>query len=196
MTTGIKLIVGLGNPGPDYERTRHNAGAIFVQEIAKQFHTTLKPEKKFHGHYGKAHIHGHDVHLLFPSTYMNKSGQAVQAIAQFYKIQAEEILVAHDELDIPPGTMKLKQGGGHGGQNGLRDIIAKLGGNKNFSRLRLGIGHPGHASKVTGHVLGRLGKQEGQQLQDIIDEAARYLPEILRGDWQKAMNHLHSYSSS
>ena len=196
MSTAIKLIVGLGNPGPEYENTRHNAGAIFLAEIARQHHTTLKPEKKFHGHYAKAHIQGQDVHLLFPTTFMNRSGQAVQAIAQFYKIQPEEILVAHDELDIPAGTMKLKQGGGHGGQNGLRDIIAKLGGNKNFSRLRLGIGHPGHASKVTGHVLGKLGKQEGDQLQDVIDEAARYLPEILRGDWQKAMNHLHSFASN
>lgn len=191
----IKLIVGLGNPGAEYEHTRHNAGAIFVAELARQHHVSLKPEKKFHGLYAKAHIHGQDVHLLFPSTFMNKSGQAVQALAQFYKIQPEEMLVAHDELDIPAGTMKLKQGGGHGGQNGLRDIIAKLGGNKNFARLRLGIGHPGHASKVTGHVLGKLGKQESAELDDIINEAARYLPEILRGDWQKAMNHLHSYSA-
>lgn len=192
----IKLIVGLGNPGSEYDNTRHNAGAIFVAELARQHHVSLKPEKKFHGLYAKAYMHGQDVHLLFPTTFMNKSGQAVQALAQFYKIQPEEILVAHDELDIPAGTMKLKQGGGHGGQNGLRDIITKLGGNKNFARLRLGIGHPGHASKVTGHVLGKLGKQEGAQLDDIINEAARYLPEILRGDWQKAMNHLHSFSSN
>lgn len=191
----IKLIVGLGNPGSEYENTRHNAGAVFLEQLARDFHTALKPEKKFFGLYGKAHISGHDVHLLFPTTYMNKSGQAVQAICQFYKIQPEEILVAHDELDIPPGTMKLKQGGGHGGQNGLRDIIAKLGGNKNFNRLRLGIGHPGDAKKVTGHVLGKPSKKEAQQLEDIISEAIRYLPEILRGDWQKAMNHLHSYSS-
>lgn len=195
MTQSIKLIVGLGNPGPEYEQTRHNAGAIFLEELARQSHVTLKPEKKFHGLYAKAHLSGNDVHLLFPTTFMNRSGQAVQAICQFYKIAPEEILVAHDELDIPEGTMKLKQGGGHGGQNGLRDIIAKLGGNKNFARLRLGIGHPGHASKVTGHVLGKLGKKEGAQLQFIIDEACRYLPEILRGDWQKAMNHLHSYKA-
>ena len=196
MSQAIKLIVGLGNPGPDYENTRHNAGAIFLSELARQFHTTLKPEKKFHGLHGKCHVQGQDVHLLFPSTFMNRSGQAVQAICQFYRIDPEQILVAHDELDIPPGTMKLKQGGGHGGQNGLRDIIAKLGGNKNFSRLRLGIGHPGHASQVTGHVLGKLGKKESEQLGAIIDEAIRYLPEILRGDWQKAMNHLHSFASS
>lgn len=188
----IKLIVGLGNPGSEYENTRHNAGAIFLFELARQHHSTLKPEKKFHGLYGKIHLTGHDIHLLFPTTFMNKSGQAVQAIAQFYKIQPEEILVAHDELDIPAGTLKLKKGGGHGGQNGLRDIIAKLSQNKNFSRIRLGIGHPGDAKKVTGHVLGKLGKQESTQLDNIIDETIRYLPEIIRGDWQKAMNHLHS----
>lgn len=194
MTQAIKLIVGLGNPGSEYEHTRHNAGAIFVEALAQHHHNPLKPEKKFHGHYAKIQIsdQGQDVHLLFPATFMNRSGQAVQAIAQFYKIAPEEILVAHDELDIPAGALKLKQGGGHGGQNGLRDIIDKLGGNKNFSRLRLGIGHPGHASKVTGHVLGKLGKQESQQLSDTIDEIIRYLPEIVAGDWQKAMNHLHS----
>lgn len=191
----IKLIVGLGNPGPEYENSRHNAGAIFLSSVAEHLHTTLKPEKKFHGLYGKGHLQGQDLHLLIPTTYMNRSGQSVQAIAQFYKIEPDEILVAHDELDIPPGTLKLKQGGGHGGQNGLRDIINKLGGNKNFSRLRLGIGHPGHASKVTGHVLGKLGKKEGEQLQAIIDETLRYLPEIIRSDWQKAMNHLHSYTA-
>ncbi len=196
MSDKIKLIVGLGNPGPEYENTRHNAGAIFLAELAKQSLTTLKPEKKFHGLYGKAIIHGQDVHLLYPSTFMNRSGQAVQAVCQFYKIQPEEILVAHDELDIPEGTLKLKKGGGHGGQNGLRDIIEKLGGNKNFSRLRLGIGHPGHASKVTGHVLGRLGKKESEQLENTIDEVIRYLPEILSGNWQKAMNHLHSFSAN
>lgn len=195
MSQPVKLIVGLGNPGSEYEHTRHNAGAIFLERLASDYHTLLKPEKKFFGLYGKAHIQGQDVHLLFPTTFMNRSGQAVQAICQFYKIQAEEILVAHDELDIPAGTMKLKQGGGHGGQNGLRDIIAKLGGNKNFNRLRLGIGHPGDAKKVTGHVLSKPSKKEAEQLQDIINEAIRYLPEILRGDWQKAMNHLHAYKS-
>ncbi len=191
----IKLIVGLGNPGPDYENSRHNAGAIFLSELASRYHQNLKAEKKFHGLYAKIHEQGQDIHLLFPTTFMNRSGQAVQAICQFYKIQPEEILVAHDELDIPPGTMKLKQGGGHGGQNGLRDIIAKLGGQKQFNRLRLGIGHPGDAKKVTGHVLGKLGKREGAQLEAIIDEAIRYIPEIIRGDWQRAMNHLHSFAA-
>lgn len=192
MTQTIKLIVGLGNPGPEYQQTRHNAGAIFVSSLAQHFHTTLKPEKKFHGHYAKIRVGQQELHLLFPATFMNRSGQAVQALANFYKLSPEEMLIAHDELDIPSGSIKLKQGGGHGGQNGLRDIIEKLSGSKNFKRLRLGIGHPGHASKVTGHVLGKLGQQEAQQLQTSIDEVIRYLPEIICGDWQKAMNHLHS----
>jgi peptidyl-tRNA hydrolase, PTH1 family len=195
MTQQIKLIVGLGNPGKEYASTRHNAGAIFVEALANQALQTLKPESKFHGLYSKANISGKDIHLLIPTTFMNRSGQAVQAIAQFFKIQPEEILVAHDELDIPMGSMKLKKGGGHGGQNGLRDIITKFGGNKEFSRLRLGIGHPGHASKVTGHVLGKLGKKETEQLEAVIDEAIRYLPEIISGDTAKAMNALHSFKA-
>lgn len=196
MTQNIKLIVGLGNPGTEYANTRHNAGAIFVEALAHQALQPLKPEKKFHGLYAKTTISGNDVHLLIPTTFMNRSGQAVQAIAQFYKIQTEEILVAHDELDIPMGTMKLKKGGGHGGQNGLRDIISKLGGNKEFSRLRLGINHPGHASKVTGHVLGKLGKSETDDLTSVIDEALRYLPDIIEGNTARAMNALHSFKAS
>ena len=195
MTQQIKLIVGLGNPGKEYASTRHNAGAIFVEALANQALQTLKPDGKFQGLYAKATISGQDIHLLIPTTFMNRSGQAVQAIAQFFKIQPEEILVAHDELDIPMGTMKLKKGGGHGGQNGLRDIITKLGGNKEFSRLRIGIGHPGHASKVTGHVLGKLGKKETEQIEAVINEAIRYLPEIISGDTAKAMNALHSFKA-
>jgi len=196
MSQEIKLIVGLGNPGSEYEQTRHNAGAIFLAQLAQHHNQTLKPEKKFHGLHAKINTHGKDIHLLFPSTFMNRSGQAVQALCQFYKILPEEILVAHDELDIPSGTMKLKKGGGHGGNNGLRDIISKFGGNKEFRRLRLGIGHPGQADKVTGHVLGKPNLKERQQLSDTIDEAIRYLPEIISGEWQKAMNHLHSFSAN
>jgi len=196
MTQQIKLIVGLGNPGTEYANTRHNAGAIFVEALAKQALQTLKPEKKFHGLYAKANFSGHDVHLLIPTTFMNRSGQSVQAICQFFKINPDEILVAHDELDIPMGTMKLKKDGGHGGQNGLRDIITKLGGKKDFFRLRLGIGHPGHASKVTGHVLGKLGKRETEQLTAVMDEAERYLPEIITGDTARAMNALHSFKAN
>lgn len=191
----IKLIVGLGNPGPEYENTRHNAGAMFLAQIAEAHQQNLKPEKKFHGLHAKINIQGQDLHLLFPTTYMNRSGQAVQAICQFYKISPEEILVVHDELDIPCGTMKLKQGGGHGGNNGLRDIIEKFGGNKNFKRLRLGISHPGHSSKVTGHVLGKPTAKEAEQLSACIDEADRHLKEVISGDWQKAMQKLHSFKA-
>jgi PTH1 family peptidyl-tRNA hydrolase len=129
---------------------------------------------------------------------MNLSGQAIAAIANFYKIDAENILVAHDELDIPPGTLKLKQSGGHGGHNGLRDTISKLGNNKNFQRLRIGIGHPGHASRVTGYVLKKAPTNEYQQTEDAISEAVKWLPEVCSGassDWAKAMNHLHSFTA-
>ena len=196
MSQAIKLIVGLGNPGLEYEKTRHNAGAIFLEQLAQHNNQTLKPEKKFFGLHAKINQQGQDIHLLFPTTFMNRSGQAVQALCQFYKITPEEVLVAHDELDIASGTMKLKKGGGHGGNNGLRDIIEKFGGNKEFRRLRLGIGHPGQADKVTGHVLGKPSKKENEQLNDTIDEAIRYLPEIISGDWAKAMNHLHSFKAN
>jgi PTH1 family peptidyl-tRNA hydrolase len=193
--TQIKLIVGLGNPGPEYENTRHNAGAIFLAQLAESHKLTLKPDKKFFGLHAKLNLQGQDIHLLFPTTFMNRSGQAVNAICQFYKIQPEEVLVAHDELDIPCGTMKLKKGGGHGGNNGLRDIIEKFGGNKEFKRLRIGINHPGHASKVTGHVLSKPSAQETEQLTACIDEADRHLSEITLGDWQKAMQIIHSFKA-
>lgn len=193
--TQIKLIVGLGNPGPEYENTRHNAGAIFLAQLAESHNLTLKPEKKFFGLYSKLRLSNQDIHLLFPTTFMNRSGQAVNALCQFYKIHPDEVLIAHDELDIPCGTMKLKKGGGHGGNNGLRDIIEKFGGNKDFKRLRIGIGHPGHASKVTGHVLSKPSPIEREQLLACIDEADRHLVEITSGDWQKAMQIIHSFKA-
>lgn len=191
----IKLIVGLGNPGSDYESTRHNAGTWFLSEVARAYNITLKADKKFYGICGQGRINGDDVWLLFPSTFMNKSGQSVQALANFYKINPEEILVAHDELDLPSGVAKLKTGGGHGGQNGLRDIIACLGNNKNFHRLRIGISHPGDKSRVTGHVLGRPSATEKTQIEAAIDEATRVLPDVIIGDWGKAMNRLHTFKA-
>jgi len=188
----IRLIVGLGNPGSEYENTRHNAGAWLLNEIARQYGVQLKPEKKFHGLSGKALIKGKEVFLLFPTTYMNVSGQAVQALANFYKIPVNEILVLHDELDLPVGTAKLKLGGGHGGQNGLRDIISKMANNKNFYRLRIGIGHPGDKNKVTGHVLGKPNKDELKKIETIIDAAASEIDSVVTGDWAGAMNRLHS----
>ena len=149
----IKLIVGLGNPGVKYERTRHNAGQDWLVQLAGAEGITLAPEKRFFGDYGQGLVAGHKVHLLIPHTFMNLSGQSVQALCNFYKIDTQHILVAHDELDLPPGTARLKLGGGHGGHNGLRDIINKRSGDKNFHRLRLGIGHPGNAKLVTNYVL-------------------------------------------
>ena len=153
MTQTIKLIVGLGNPGPQYSQTRHNAGAWFVGALSRDYNIPLNLETKFFGHSGRGLIDGKDCRLLIPNTFMNLSGKAVGALATFYKILPDEILVAHDELDIDPGLVKLKKSGGHGGHNGLRDIISALGNNKNFYRLRIGIGHPGNAKLVSNYVL-------------------------------------------
>ena len=196
MTATIKLIVGLGNPGSEYRGTRHNAGADFVDALARQGNATLQAESKFFGMTSRVSLAGHDLRLLIPTTFMNRSGQSVAAIAQFYKIQPEEILVAHDELDIPPGTARFKRGGGHGGHNGLRDIVPALGNNKDFHRLRIGIGHPGHASKVTGYVLGAASQADRKRIDECIDEAIASLPLLLDGDITKAMTRLHSFSAA
>lgn len=190
--SAIQLIVGLGNPGREYVETRHNAGALFVEELARQHNATLKSEAKFFGLTARINLNGQDVRLLIPTTFMNKSGQAIAAMAKFYKVEPENILVAHDELDIEAGTARFKQGGGHGGHNGLRDTIAKLGNNKNFHRLRIGIGHPGSADRVTGYVLNKAPAKEHKMMLDIIDDSIRALPDALDGDWPKAMNYLHT----
>lgn len=194
--TAVQLIVGLGNPGPEYDQTRHNAGALFVERVAASQRVNLSVDRKYFGLVGKFNHQGREVRLLIPTTYMNRSGQAVAALANFFKIKPEEILVAHDELDMPPGVAKLKQGGGHGGHNGLRDIIAQLGNQNNFHRLRLGIGHPGHASLVSGFVLGRAPRSEQDLLDKSIDFALDVLPEILAGDWTVAMRKLHSQKAT
>ena len=192
MDQDIVMVVGLGNPGPDYENTRHNAGALFVEALARETGQSLRPEKKYHGLYARIQLQGLDLHLLNPSTYMNRSGLSIKALADFFKIQPQQILVAHDELDLPPGTAKLKKGGGHGGHNGLRDTIAHLGTN-DFQRLRIGIGHPGDSRQVTGYVLGRLGKRETEELNALIDEIIRVLPDAASGKLPAAMNRLHSF---
>jgi PTH1 family peptidyl-tRNA hydrolase len=194
--TAVQLIVGLGNPGPEYEQTRHNAGALFVERLADSQRINLSVDKKYFGLTGKFSHQGRDVRLLIPTTFMNRSGQAVAALANFFRIAPEAILVAHDELDMPPGVAKLKLGGGHGGHNGLRDIIAQLGNQNNFYRLRLGIGHPGHSSMVSNFVLGRAPRSEQELLDTSIDFALDTLPEILAGDWSKAMHKLHSQKAS
>ncbi|RAU19564.1 aminoacyl-tRNA hydrolase [Nitrincola tibetensis] len=193
MNDQIALIVGLGNPGTQYAHTRHNAGADLVEQLAAHLNSPLKPEPRFHGFTTKVNLNNLSVHLLIPSTFMNLSGQSVAALANFYKIQANQILVAHDELDLQPGTARLKFSGGHGGHNGLRDIISRLGNTKDFYRLRIGIGHPGHASQVSGYVLTKAPKAEQLQTQAAIDEALRFLPLAVSGEWQRAMNQLHSF---
>lgn len=190
--TPVKLIVGLGNPGPEYVNTRHNAGQDFVTQLAQQYSTTLSPNAKFFGRDARIIIAGRDLRLLIPTTFMNRSGQAVSALAQFYKIEPESILVAHDELDLDPGIARLKIGGGHGGHNGLRDIISCLGNNKNFGRLRLGIGHPGNAKLVSNYVLKRASIDEQSKIKDASENALPFIPDLLSGDWEKSMRELHS----
>jgi len=190
--TALQLIVGLGNPGQEYEQTRHNAGALFVEELARKQGVSLVPDKKYFGLTGKFSHKGRDVRLLIPTTYMNRSGQAVAALANFFRIPPAAMLVAHDELDMLPGIAKLKQGGGHGGHNGLRDIIAQLANQNSFYRLRLGIGHPGDKNLVSGFVLGRAPRSEQDKLDASIGFALDVLPEMLDGDWTKAMQKLHS----
>jgi PTH1 family peptidyl-tRNA hydrolase len=194
--TAVQLIVGLGNPGQEYDQTRHNAGAFFVERLAEREKISLTPDKKYFGLTGKFSHLGRDIRLLIPTTYMNRSGQAVAALANFFRIPPEAILVAHDELDMPPGVARLKLGGGHGGHNGLRDIIAQLGNSNGFYRLRLGIGHPGHSSMVSGFVLSRAPRSEQELLDSSIDNALSTLPEILAGDWSKAMHKLHSLKAA
>ncbi|EGG94695.1 Peptidyl-tRNA hydrolase [gamma proteobacterium IMCC1989] len=192
MNTPIKLIVGLGNPGAEYANTRHNAGADFVMELARQYDITLAADSKFFGFVGRGTIQNNDVRLLLPTTFMNASGKSVAAIAQFYKVEPEAILVAHDELDLAPSVARLKIGGGHGGHNGLRDIISCLGNNKNFARLRIGIDHPGNAKLVSNYVLKKAAPTEYQQIEDSIYQATKVIPLALEGKWNEAMKTLHT----
>ncbi|MDO8989554.1 MAG: aminoacyl-tRNA hydrolase [Sideroxyarcus sp.] len=191
MSEAIKLIVGLGNPGREYEATRHNAGFWWVDELARQHNVNFKADSKFHGLIAKANLHGQEVHLLKPQTFMNVSGRAVGAVAQFYKITPAQILVVHDELDLPPGSAKLKLGGGHGGHNGLKDIIAHLG-TKDFWRLRLGIGHPGERDQVVNYVLNAPRKEEQGLIEDAMQHAQDVAPLIIEGKLEAAMLKLHS----
>ncbi|RHW75425.1 aminoacyl-tRNA hydrolase [Colwellia sp. RSH04] len=191
----IKLIAGLGNPGPEYTRTRHNAGVWFVEELARRNNITLRPEKKYSGLYGKGIIGNDVVHLLIPTTFMNRSGHSVAPLANFFRIEVDNILIAHDEMDMLPGSVKIKQGGGHGGHNGLKDIIACMANNKNFYRLRIGIGHPGHKDKVTGHVLGKAPATEQAHIDDAVDEASRCFEVWQKEGLTKAQQRLHAFKA-
>ena len=192
MSQNIKLIVGLGNPGQQYAETRHNVGVWFVEQLLEHSPTTLKPENKFKGLVGKISLHGHECFLLIPTTFMNLSGEAVGALAKFYKILPQEILVAHDELDLPPGEARIKQGGGHGGHNGLKSIFSHLSGNRDFLRLRIGIGHPGESRLVSDYVLKRPSKHDEQLIDNALSDADRVFPLLLEGQIQKAMTQLHT----
>lgn len=192
---GLRLIIGLGNPGADYDRTRHNAGFWFVDALAAQANARWGLDSKLHGEIAKVEVAGHTLWLLKPSTFMNASGRSVAAALRYWKIDPAECLVAHDELDLAPGVARLKFDGGHGGQNGLRDIHAQLGHGK-YHRLRVGIGHPGDKTKVTPWVLGRPGRDDEAAIRAAIDDALRVLPLALAGDFPEAMKRLHTPPSS
>ena len=191
----IRLIVGLGNPGPEYQYTRHNAGAWFIQRLAQHYNQTLSVESKFFGQTARIQIGNQDIRLLYPSTYMNKSGQSVAALANFYRIPVESMLVAFDELDLPTGVAKFKVGGSSS-QNGVRDIVASMANNRDFLRLRIGIGHPGHKSKVTGYVLGKPSKDDQEKMDDAIDEAIRSIDVLIQQDLVAAQQRLHSFNAN
>jgi len=187
----IQLIVGLGNPGAEYEPTRHNAGFWFVDELARRCQQGFRMEARFHSEIARCVLEGRECRLQKPQTFMNRSGQAVRGLTQFFRIPVEEILVVHDELDLPAGTIRLKKGGGHGGHNGLRDLISQLG-SRDFHRLRVGIDHPGHKDQVVDYVLKKPGKQERRLIDEAIDAALEVMPAVIGGHMDKAMHQLHS----
>lgn len=193
MAARIDLIVGLGNPGAEYERTRHNVGFWFVDRLAAEAGTAFRREAKFHGHACQAKFAAGTVHFLKPSTFMNRSGAAVAAAARYLKIAPEAILVVHDDLDLPPGCVRLKRGGGHGGHNGLRDITGQIG--ADFARLRLGIGHPGHAREVVNYVLEPPRAEDRAAIDQAIERALGEIARIVGGEFEHVMNTLNRRTS-
>lgn len=187
---GLELIVGLGNPGGKYDKTRHNAGFWFLDRLAAQFGASFRADSKFHGETATIRHGNRLVYLLKPTTFMNNSGRAVAATARFYKLPVDHILIAHDELDLPPGAVKLKRGGGHGGHNGLRDMAAL--GSPDYWRLRLGIGHPGDKHQVVDYVLKQPGKADHALIDAAIDKSLDVVDLMLAGQMEKAMHKLHS----
>jgi peptidyl-tRNA hydrolase, PTH1 family len=192
--TPLKLIVGLGNPGAEYARTRHNAGFWLVDELARRHGGTFRHEGKHQGELARARIGGEEVWLLKPMTFMNRSGGPVSSVLGFYKLAPAQMLVAHDEIDLPSGTIRLKEAGGHGGHNGLRDIIAAQG--DGFWRLRIGVGHPGTAKDVVDFVLTHAGKDEQRTIDETIVMGADAIEDMLRVGAQVAMNKLHARAKS
>ncbi len=192
MSESIKLLVGLGNPGADYVSTRHNVGFWLADEVAHRFGGAFSGERKFQGEMARCSLAGQDLRLLKPMTYMNRSGASARAVMDFFKLTPEQVLVVHDDLDLPPGTVRLKWSGGHGGHNGLRDLIRHLG--RDFRRMRLGIGHPGNGRDVVGYVLKRPSSADENAIRDGIDAAVDALPDILSEGLEAGMNLLHSRS--
>lgn len=190
-TQPIKMIVGLGNPGSEYEATRHNAGFWFVDRLADRAHQAFKVEARHHGHVCRLALQGQECWLLKPTTYMNRSGQSVSSLASYFRIAPEEILIAHDELDLAPGDIRLKSGGGHAGHNGLRDIMSALG-NRDFQRLRIGIDRPRQQGSVVDYVLGRPSQAERGAIEQAIEQAIDCLEDLLAGHLQQVMNRLHT----
>ena len=186
----LQAIIGLGNPGSEYERTRHNAGFWFVDALAARYGGQFRSNAKLFGETTQIRIGGESLWLMKPSTFMNKSGNAVQALCSFYKISLADILVAHDEIDLAPGVIKLKQGGGHGGNNGLRDIHRALG--PDYARLRIGIGHPGHKDRVVGYVLNRANKDDERAIEDCIADGMDAVEVLLQKGWNEASKALHT----
>ena len=190
--TPLKLIVGIGNPGAEYADTRHNAGVWLIDRLAEKTGGVFKSEKKFFGRVALVRLDGREIRLLVPETYMNESGKSVGALANFYKIEPESILVAHDEIDFPSGKVRFKQGGGFAGHNGLKDISRALSGTSDFNRIRIGVGHPGNRGGVTGHVLGKVSRDDRAAIDWCIEEAIACLAPGINGDWQLAMQRLHN----
>ncbi len=187
----IQLVAGLGNPGAKYEQTRHNAGFWFVDEVARQYNAAFRSESKYKSDVARCTIAGNDCRLQKPMDFMNCSGLPVASLAGFYQIPLHGILVVHDDLDLLPGTVKLKRGGGHGGHNGLRDLISHLG-SKDFMRLRVGIGHPGHRDDVVGYVLKNASRDDRLAIDQAIDRTLTVLPDIIAGNTEAAMQELHT----
>ena len=190
MSKPIRLLVGLGNPGPRDAPTRHNAGFWFADAVAHRWGASFRSQSNVFGEVADCHVGGERLRLLKPMTYMNNSGRSVAAMANFYKFESEEILIAHDEIDLPPGTVRLKRGGGHGGHNGLRDIIPQLG-SADFARLRIGVGHPGNKNAVVGYVLKAAPADEQRLIDEAVALAEEHLPDIVAGKFAAVMNLLH-----
>ena len=190
MGASYQLLIGLGNPGARYEATRHNAGAWLIERVARRYASGFKSSPRCFGSIADADVGGTRVRLFRPDTFMNHSGRAVAAVAGFYKVPAERILIAHDEIDLPAGTVRLKRGGGHGGHNGLRDIVPCLGG-AGFSRIRIGVGHPGSREQVVGHVLDRPPPAERAAIDQAIERVMEDVERIVGGDLEGVMNTLH-----